>query len=66
MPRFLSSLTIGAASAFLVVGTAAFSLSTITGSAFAIGVATLLVSVASSTVTVATSRLHEPRARPPR
>jgi hypothetical protein len=45
MARYLSWLTIGLASAFLVVATAAFSLSTIVWLAFAISIVTLVVSV---------------------
>jgi len=46
MPRFLSWLAIGVASAFLVVATAAFSLPAITALAFAISIGTLVVASA--------------------
>ena len=43
--RYISWLAIGLATAFLVVATTAFSLSTITWLAFAISIGTLLVSI---------------------
>jgi hypothetical protein len=46
MSRFVSWLAVGIAAAFLVVATAAFSLSTIAWLAFAISIGTLVVSLA--------------------
>jgi FtsH-binding integral membrane protein len=46
MPRFLSWLAIAVASAFLVVATAAFSLSAVAVLAFAVSIATLVASSA--------------------
>jgi hypothetical protein len=48
MPRYISWLVIGVAAAFLVVATAAFSLSTTASLAFAISIGTLIVSAAVS------------------
>ena len=47
-PRFVSWLAIGIAAAFLVVATAAFSLSTIMWLAFAISIGTVVVSAGIS------------------
>ena len=44
MSRYISWLAVGVAAAFLVVAAASFSLSAVTGLAFAIAIGTLLVS----------------------
>ena len=48
MPRYISWLVIGVAAAFLVVATAAFSLSATASLAFAISIGTLIVAAAVS------------------